>query len=62
MPVRIEDIQPKSDNYPICPHCESELDTIYRIRDEKGFFEGKKGYCYICSQCRKVLGLADYMA
>ena len=44
----------------ICPHCERKLDVIYRIEDQKGFFQGHKGYCYACPQCRKILGFADY--
>ena len=45
---------------PVCPHCEEELDHILRISDEKGFFQGHLGYCYVCPACRRILGFADY--
>ena len=45
---------------PVCPHCEKSPDKIVRVEDEKGFFQGHLGYCYICPECRKILGFADY--
>lgn len=60
--MQIVDIDEKRDNIkPICPHCEQELATIYRIKDKpEGFFSGIRGYCYICPNCHKILGFADY--
>jgi len=45
---------------PICPHCDHDLAEVYRISDQKGWFQGHLGYCYLCPHCRKVLGFADY--
>lgn len=57
--MKIEDVTTRNIE-PVCPHCEQVLETVYRISDEKGWFQGHYGYCYICSLCRKVLGFADY--
>ena len=45
---------------PICPHCETELTQIVRVSDQKGIFQGRLGFCYVCPHCRKILGFADY--
>lgn len=45
---------------PICPHCEKELEEVIRISDDHKFFNSHKGYCFVCSKCRKVLGFTDY--
>jgi uncharacterized protein with PIN domain len=45
---------------PLCPHCEEELAEVLRVKDQKGLFQGRYGYCYMCPHCRKVLGFADY--
>ena len=45
---------------PICPHCDKELKEIVRHKDEKGFFEGKKGYTFSCPHCRRILGFSDW--
>jgi hypothetical protein len=59
--MRIIDVDPEVDNIrPICPHCEAELTEVLRVKDRKGWLEGIKGYCYLCSSCGKVLGFADY--
>jgi hypothetical protein len=48
-------VEEKSDVYPICPHCTTELRTIW-CRPLRSFF-GKR-YVYFCSECRKVLGIS----
>jgi hypothetical protein len=45
---------------PVCPHCDREMETIVRVEDSKGLFQGHYGYCYICPHCRRVLGFSDY--
>jgi len=40
---------------PVCPHCSSELRTVW-MRELKSIF-GKR-YVYFCSHCRKVLGIS----
>ncbi len=40
---------------PLCPHCSSELRTVW-MRELKSVL-GKR-YVYFCSQCRKVLGIS----
>ena len=40
---------------PICPHCSSELQTIWVRKLESVF--GKR-YVYFCPSCRKVLGIS----
>jgi hypothetical protein len=57
--MKIQDVNP-STLTPLCPHCEAPLDSIYRLQDDKGSFQTKLGYCYVCPHCRKVLGFSDY--
>jgi len=56
--IKAEDYDPNF--VPICPHCSQEINTILRLGDEKGWFQGHLGYCFACPHCRKVLGFADY--
>lgn len=56
--VNAEDVAP--DVEPVCPHCEKTIEMIVRISDEKGWFQGHLGYCYVCPHCRKILGFSDY--
>jgi uncharacterized protein with PIN domain len=53
-------VVPRDDVTPICPWCETELHEVVRISDKKMFMH--KGYCYVCPNCRKVLGFADWSA
>ncbi|KPK86087.1 MAG: hypothetical protein AMJ81_02085 [Phycisphaerae bacterium SM23_33] len=48
-------LEAKNDVSPICPHCSSELDTIW-MRELTGFL-GRR-YVYFCPHCRKVLGVS----
>ncbi|MHC4260434.1 MAG: hypothetical protein ACYSTF_08520 [Planctomycetota bacterium] len=48
-------LETRNDVQPTCPHCSSELHTIW-MRELKSIF-GKR-YVYFCSQCRKVLGIS----
>ena len=50
----------KKDVTPICPHCDAKLHEVIRIADAKLMMN--KGYCYICPDCHKVLGFADWSA
>jgi hypothetical protein len=40
---------------PICPHCQTEITTLW-YRELRGPF-GRR-YIYFCSQCRKALGVS----
>jgi uncharacterized protein with PIN domain len=48
-------LEPKEDVQPICPHCSSELLTVW-MRELKSTF-GRR-YIYFCPHCRKVLGVS----
>lgn len=50
--IRIVDNSPKS---PLCPHCETEIETLHarKIRSQLGV-----RYLYFCGHCRKVLGIS----
>lgn len=41
------------DNKPICPHCDTELDSINVIED----FGQEDHNVYFCPHCKKVLGM-----
>ncbi|MDH4217716.1 MAG: hypothetical protein OEY18_00510 [Candidatus Aminicenantes bacterium] len=45
----------KNDITPICPHCNTLLNTI-AFRELRRFF-GRR-YIYFCSGCQKVLGVS----
>jgi len=45
----------KPDEYPVCPHCNQKLDTVW-CRQLSGFL-GKR-YIYFCPHCRKTLGVS----
>lgn len=45
----------KTDVVPVCPHCETKLDTLW-FREIRGFL-GKR-YIYFCPQCRRCLGIS----
>lgn len=45
----------KQDEYPICPHCNTKLETVWS-RLLSGAF-GKR-YIYFCPHCRKTLGVS----
>jgi len=47
-------LQAKDDVDPICPHCETNLKTIW-VREVSGFL-GRR-YVYFCSECKKILGV-----
>jgi uncharacterized protein with PIN domain len=47
-------LENKEDVEPVCPHCLSELRSIW-MRELKGVL-GKR-YVYFCPHCRKVLGV-----
>lgn len=42
-------------NDPICPFCETTIETIY-TREIRSYL-GRR-YLYYCSQCKKVLGIS----
>ena len=48
-------LESKEDVQPVCPHCDSELRTIW-MRELQGVL-GRR-YVYFCPQCRKVLGMS----
>ena len=48
----------QKDFTPICPHCEKKLREVIRVSDRK--LIGRKGFCYACLHCGKVLGFADW--
>jgi len=45
----------KTDEYPLCPHCNETLTSVW-YRELSSIF-GKR-YIYFCSKCRKVLGVS----
>jgi glutaredoxin len=47
-------VEAKEDIEPICPHCTSELRTLW-MSEIRGIF-GRR-YIYFCPHCRKVLGV-----
>jgi hypothetical protein len=49
------ELEKKDDVTPICPHCSQKLSRMW-FRQLSGFF-GKR-YIYMCSHCRKVLGVS----
>ena len=48
-------LESKEDVQPLCPHCDSELKTIW-MRELHGVL-GRR-YVYLCPRCRKVLGMS----
>jgi len=48
-------LQKKDDVRPLCPHCSSELATVW-MRELSGLL-GRR-YLYFCPDCRKVLGIS----
>ena len=46
----------KEDVYPMCPHGERQLTSIWRRALESVF--GKR-YVYFCPDCKKVLGISQ---
>ena len=49
------DVEINDDAQPICPHCSTELKTIWSRVIAAVF--GKR-YVYFCPHCRKVLGVS----
>ena len=48
----------REDLTPLCPHCEGELNEVYR--KGKGFPLGQgRTLVYFCPLCRKALGFAQ---
>lgn len=45
----------REDVYPLCPHCSTEVRSVW-FRLLAGTF-GRR-YIYFCSNCRKVLGIS----
>lgn len=48
-------LEQKNNVAPICPHCESELKSMW-FRELSGFL-GRR-YVYFCPKCRKCLGVS----
>jgi hypothetical protein len=48
-------LEEKYDVQPLCPFCETTLNTVY-FHELRGFW-GKR-YIYFCPHCRKVLGVS----
>lgn len=48
-------LEMKEDVQPICPHCSTELRTLW-MQILRGIM-GKR-YIYLCPKCRKVLGVS----
>lgn len=48
-------LERKDDILPVCPHCETELHTVW-MQELTGIL-GRR-YIYFCSKCRKVLGIS----
>jgi uncharacterized protein with PIN domain len=40
---------------PVCPHCETSVDRLLRVRLEERF---GTAYAWMCPQCHKVLGVS----
>ena len=49
------EIEERDDVTPICPHCDTQLGTLY-FRTMRAFL-GRR-YVYFCGACRKVLGVS----
>lgn len=49
------ELQQRDDVRPLCPHCSTELRTVWYQR-LKGVF-GKR-FIYFCGTCRKALGVS----
>lgn len=49
------EVEERDDIRPVCPHCDTELDTV-RSKELSGAF-GKR-YIYFCAHCSKVLGVS----
>ena len=47
--------QENTEQYPVCPHCKTELKTVW-FRELSGFL-GRR-YVYFCSSCRAVIGIS----
>jgi hypothetical protein len=52
--TKLETIE-RPDLYPVCPHCEREIQRIFTRELTSAF--GKR-YVYFCSECSKVLGVS----
>jgi hypothetical protein len=48
-------LEPREDVQPICPHCSTELRTVW-MHMLRGIL-GKR-YIYFCPSCKKVLGVS----
>lgn len=48
-------LEPREDVQPICPHCSTELRTLW-MHILRGIL-GKR-YIYFCPNCKKVLGVS----
>jgi hypothetical protein len=46
----------ETDELPVCPYCETELNTIHVNARQKSLVESQK-VCF-CPLCRKVLGIS----
>jgi hypothetical protein len=55
MEVFMINLVEKNDITPLCPHCETSLNSLH-FHELRGFF-GRR-YVYFCSNCRKVLGVS----
>ena len=48
----------REDLSPMCPHCEQDLDQVYRRGTGFPLGQGRT-LVYFCPSCRKVLGFAQ---
>ena len=48
----------RPDLVPLCPHCDRELDEVYRRGSGVPIGQGRT-LVYFCGTCRKVLGFAQ---
>lgn len=48
----------REDLVPVCPHCERDLETVFRRGSGFPLGQGRT-LVYFCSHCRKVLGFAQ---
>ena len=46
----------ETDEIPVCPYCEKELDTIHVNAKQKSLVEWQK--ISFCPHCKKVLGIS----
>ena len=53
--TKMVELEIKNDVEPICPHCSTELRTVW-MRELTSFL-GKR-YIYFCSHCRKIIGIS----